>query len=274
MSTQPSWRQVWEGKSKEDVPDFVLDRGVSRSAQEVEVLSERELVDFVSPKDSETLLDVGCGTGVNLVRFHSRVRKIIGLDYTLGSLERCQNRIQTHCIQNARICLASATAIPLPDCSVDRILCVSVLQYLSDIEVGQALREFVRVLAPGGTIILHVKNLSSIYWTTLRAAKKVKTLLGRPTQCYNLRPFGWYMKQLANLNCSIQDYNSFNLLVIDGMPASLLSILQKFEFKHLNNCAGWLPFVRRHGADLKIKATAGVSRIEPGSSAATPPLTA
>src|SRR5208337_2707459 len=182
MRDSDSWRRVWEGKSRENVPDFELDRGISPRDREIENLSDQELVNFIESRESEALLDAGCGTGVNILRLHSRVRAIIGIDYAWGSLERCQKRIHAHKIKNANLCHASATAIPLPDCSVDRILCLSVMQYLNDEEFRKALREFVRVLTPGGVVILHVKNLSSVYWSTLWVAKKLKTLLGMDTR--------------------------------------------------------------------------------------------
>ena len=163
--------------------------------------------------------------------------------------------MQSHNIKNAYVYHASATAIPLPDCSVDRILCLSVLQYLDDAEFRRALREFVRVLSPGGVVILHVKNLSSVYWSTLWIAKKLKTLLGMSTRIEYFRSFGWYINQLAALNCRIVDYNSFNLLYIDHMPKRMLSFFQRIELRHHSGALFRAPFLRRHGAELKIKAS-------------------
>lgn len=271
MNNSLQWRRVWEDKSREDVPDFELDRGISPRDQEIENLSERENISFIDPGQLETLLDAGCGTGVNILRLCSRVRNIIGIDYTSGSLERCRRRIQAHQIHNAQVYLASVTAIPLPECSVDRIVCLSVLQYLNDEEVRQALKEFVRVLSPGGVCILHVKNSSSLYWSTLRVAKKLKGLLGRPTSTYYLRSFQWYLNELASLDCRVLEYKSFNLLTLDFMPRWLTYFLQRTELRHHS---GWLfrmPFVRRHGADLKIKAVVSDRRQDHSKAAAISP---
>ena len=48
--------------------------------------------------------------------------------------------------------------------------------------------EFVRVLTPGGIMILHVKNSFSLYWSTLWGVKNFKTVLGWTPQAYYL-PF-------------------------------------------------------------------------------------
>lgn len=245
---------MWEDKSKENVPDFQLDRGISPRDLEIETLSEQELVTFIEPRKSDAVLDAGCGTGVNILRLHSRVRSIVGIDYAWGLLERCQKRIQAHEIGNARLCNASTTAIPLPDRSVDRVLCLSVMQYLNDEEFRRALREFVRVLAPGGVVILHVKNLSSLYWSTLWIAKKLKAFLGISTRIEYFRSFRWYVSELESANYRILDYNSFNLLTLEGMPKGMLSFFQRFELRHHNTPLLRTPLLRRHGAELKIKA--------------------
>ena len=222
--------------------------------REIERLSEEELLNFTESANAETVLDAGCGTGVNILRLHSRVKKIIGMDYAGGSLERCQKRIQAQKLKNVHICMGTVAAIPLPDCSVDKILCLSVLQYLDDAEVREVLKEFVRVLRPGGVIILHVKNSSSLYWSTLRIAKAVKRFLGSTSRLYHLRSFRWYVHELGSLGCHIVDYNSFNLFMLEGMPRRVLSLLQRFELRHQSALAFRAPFIRRHGAELKIRA--------------------
>ena len=264
MRNSVNWRRVWEDRSRENVPDFELDRGISPRDREIEDLSEQELLKFIEPREFEALLDTGCGTGVNILRLHSGARRIIGIDYAWGLLERCQTRIQAHKIRNVHLCHASATAIPLPDRSIDRILCLSVLQYLNDDEVRKALKEFVRVLTPGGMVILHVKNLSSLYWSTLWVAKKLKSILGMSTRIEYFRSFRWYVTELEAVDCNIVDYNSFNLLTLEGMPKSMLSFLQRIELRHYGEPFFRLPFIRRHGAELKIRASVVGRELAPG----------
>jgi ubiquinone/menaquinone biosynthesis C-methylase UbiE len=248
------WRKIWENNSRGAIGDFELDRGMSPRDNEVETLSDREHVHFMEPGESEVVLDAGCGTGMNILRLHTLVRKIIGIDYAFASVERCRTKIEAHQIQNAYIALGNITAIPLPDRSVNRILCLSVLQYLNDEEVRQVLREFVRVLCTRGVIILHVKNASSLYWSTLWLAKQLKAFLGWTTGTYYLRSFRWYVNELTSLNCRILNYKSFNVLTVEFMPKYLVCCLQRFELRHHTSWLFRLPFVRRHGADLKIKA--------------------
>lgn len=255
IESSADWRAIWEDSSKQnDLTDFQLDRGMSPRDEETETLAEQEEISFIDPHVDETVLDAGCGTGVNILRVHSRVKNIVGFDYASASLTRCQKRLQNRGVRNADVYLASIAAIPLADRSMNRVLCLSVLQYLSDDEARHALRECLRVLVPGGVIVLHVKNSSSLYWFTLGIAKKLKRLLGQSTKLYNLRSFGWYEKELRAAGFRIIDYRSFNILTFHGTPMCITRVLQKAELKYRDRLPFRLWPIRRHGADLKIRA--------------------
>lgn len=255
MNKPVNWRQVWEQRSKASASDFQLDRGRDPHDQETEKLSEQNLINFIEPQATQKILDAGCGTGVNIRRIHSRVTRIIAMDYSVGSISRCKRNIEANRIENAQIYTGSVTAIPLPDRCVDKILCMSVLQYLNEQEVRRAFQEFLRVLVPGGMIILHVKNFSSLYWSTLWPAKKVIAFFKGRAQIEYVRRFYWYVNELTRLGCVVREYDSYNLLTLDLMPQRLFSSVRGFEIRHHD---GWVfssPFARRHGAELLIKAT-------------------
>jgi len=254
MNRSNDWRQFWDQKARMSVSDFEVDRLRHTQDEKIEQLSEQELIKFIAPAESEIVLDAGCGTGMNILRIHSRVKRIVGIDFSSELLQRCRRRIQEHGIANAEVQEANVTAVPLPSCSVDKVLCMSVLHYLNDLEVRQALTEFVRVLRPGGVMVFHVKNLSSLYWATLRPAKKLKEVLKRTNLIEHVRRVRWYSDELASLGCSVEDYDSFNLFIIDKMPEKLVSAVRGFEIRHHNDVFFRSSFARSHGAELMIKA--------------------
>jgi SAM-dependent methyltransferase len=87
------------------------------------------------------LLDVGCGRKPFEKDFAPFVEKYWGLEYSPESGYR-GNR--------ADFC-GDASALPLPDKSVDTILCTEVFEHLPNPE--KTAQEFARVLRPGGTLI-------------------------------------------------------------------------------------------------------------------------
>jgi ubiquinone/menaquinone biosynthesis C-methylase UbiE len=253
MEKATDWKQFWEERSGNAASDFEFDHGLTPGA-EVEALSKHELLNFIDPKSDERIFDAGCGTGGNILLLHSKVKRIVGMDYSRGAVERCRRRIQSNNIGNAEVRQGSITQVPLPDSSVDKVLCMSVLQYVDDNEVKLAFKEFARILKDRGVLVLHVKNISSLYLATLWMAKRAKLLLGMGTKVEHYRSYGWYVRELESSGFTVLDYNSFQFFTVEGMPRSVVRFLQKLELKHRNKFPLRLGFLRRHGSELKIKA--------------------
>jgi ubiquinone/menaquinone biosynthesis C-methylase UbiE len=254
MNDPVNWRDFWEEKAAKSVSDYEFDRGMFPREEEIEDLSKRELLAFIDPQPADIILDVGCGTGNNVFLLHSSVRRMIGMDCAKGALDRCQRRIETHRIESVELIHGDATHLPSPDNAVDKVLCMSVFQYLDDAEVRTALKEFSRVLKSGGMLILHVKNKSSLYLSTLCVAKKLKMFLGRQTKLEHFRSYRWYITELRDAGFEVLAYNSFNILMIELMPKKWVMSFQKWELKRHNKFPFRIGFLRRRGADLKIKA--------------------
>lgn len=254
MSRSKEWKNFWDERSAKATSDFNFDRGGSPRGPEIESLSERELLDFIDAKPDEVLFDAGCGTGANILLLHSKVKRIVGMDYSQGAIDRCQRRIDSNGVGSVEVSQGSITQVPLPERSVDKIICMSVLQYMDDAEVKTAFKEFTRVLNDGGIVVLHVKNLSSLYLSTLWTVKRMKSLLGRTTNLEYFRTFGWYVKTLQSFGFEIVHYSSLNVLMLERMPRRLLLFLQKIELRNHNKGLFKLGFIRRRGSDLKIKA--------------------
>src|SRR4029434_5828124 len=82
------------------------------------------------------VIDAGCGEGVLVDEFHSAL-DIIGVDPNYSS---------------ANVRTGSVTALPFPNASFDRGLCLDVLEHLTFPEQSQALAELFRVVKPGGEL--------------------------------------------------------------------------------------------------------------------------
>lgn len=98
------------------------------------------------------ILDAGCGTGANLQALR-RYGRSFGVDILPLAVACCRQR------GLADTALASVDALPFSDGSFDLVTSFDVLYHLSVREDGAALREFRRVLRPGGMLFLRVPAL-------------------------------------------------------------------------------------------------------------------
>ena len=136
-------------------------------------------------------LDAGCGTGT-LARWLVRERgfSVVAID---GSEQMLLNASQEPGIEYRRVDVINTG---FPQGSFDGVLCSSVLEYLSSVEA--ALREFWRILKPGGTLIASIPNasvrvripLKTVYWVTRPLGRKRwYTFLDHSKHCYSAAVF-------------------------------------------------------------------------------------
>lgn len=103
----------------------------------------------------ETVLDIGCGAGVDLLLAARKVGsqgRAIGIDMTEAMRERARTSALAAGLTNVVIRSADATALPLPDSSVDVVISNGVLNLVP--EKDKAFAEIWRVLRPGGRLQL------------------------------------------------------------------------------------------------------------------------
>src|SRR5207249_7751330 len=102
MSTNKvrDWKGFFDEKAEQAPSNFEYDRGTSPRAKEIERLSTEELLQFVDPQPWETIFDAGCGSGANISLLHSKVKQIIGMDYSEGAVARCERRLVQNGIGN------------------------------------------------------------------------------------------------------------------------------------------------------------------------------
>ena len=112
----------------------------------------------LSARPGETVLDAGCGTGLTTRRLVSIGCRVTALDLSAGSLRRLRQRVGGLV---PRLVQGDLTALPFPDAAFDRVLCANALQQLAGTDARRrCLRELVRVLRPGGRLVLTVQQHS------------------------------------------------------------------------------------------------------------------
>jgi ubiquinone/menaquinone biosynthesis C-methylase UbiE len=115
------------------------------------------LVDFSTYK-GKYLLEIGCGVGVDLVRFARAGAIVTGVDLSTTSIELTRRNFAQHDLA-ADLLVMNGEALQFPDDMFDVVYAHGVLQYTAN--PNQMISEIHRVLKPGGEAILMVYNRNS-----------------------------------------------------------------------------------------------------------------
>ena len=102
---------------------------------------------------SDTLLDVGAGTGLLALAAAPRVAHVTALDVSPAMCERLETKRRRLAVENVEVLVGSATELPLADGTVDVVVSNYCFHHLSDAEKARALAEIWRVLRPGGRLV-------------------------------------------------------------------------------------------------------------------------
>jgi ubiquinone/menaquinone biosynthesis C-methylase UbiE len=107
---------------------------------------KRSAFDGLAGLEGATVLEIGAGTGANIDLLAPGTH-LIALEPSLAMHDRLRQRCEAVGLE-VTVLPTGAEAIPLPDDSVDEVICSLVLCTVHD--PAQALREVRRVLRPGG----------------------------------------------------------------------------------------------------------------------------
>lgn len=106
------------------------------------------------PQSSWTVLDVGCGFANNLVPFADIGCECHGVDLH-PQIAATAHEVMAKRGYEVEICTGSNRDLPYPDSHFDLLLSVNTLHYeSSELDLLSALREFRRVLKPGGGLYI------------------------------------------------------------------------------------------------------------------------
>lgn len=144
------------------------------------------------------LLDVGGGTGRVAQPYQDLVDKLIVTDVSPAMLRQAQEK-------GLRLTVAAgAEQLPFPTASFSRVLVVDALHHFAD--QRQAIGELIRVLGPGGRLVIEEPDLNHLTVKLVALAEKVALMRSRffyPAQIaemvasYQLQPHIERGEQLA-----------------------------------------------------------------------------
>jgi SAM-dependent methyltransferase len=124
---------------------------------------------FVDARVGETVLDLGCGAGLDLFLYAKQVGptgRLFGLDLSEAMLAKARNNLAAVGMSNVEWLHAAADAIPLPDNSVDLVTANGIFNLSPDKDA--VMRDVARVLRVGGRTIFAEIVLKSELPTEIR----------------------------------------------------------------------------------------------------------
>lgn len=136
-----------------------------------------------------SLLDLGCGAGVLSEKLIESGYAVTAADASPDMIALTRDRLKRFPPASHRLVQANCLSLPFADGEFDLVVCLGMFGYFD--EVSRALSEIRRVLKPGGTLIISVRNKHTQYLFDLFQLLKhpfrllralLRRLVGRPRQ--------------------------------------------------------------------------------------------
>lgn len=112
-----------------------------------------DVLKIVSAKGTQTILDVGCGTGTVSIDIAGKnpSSEVVGIEVVEDLVSQCNFNAKVLGINNVSFKLGDVMHLDIEEGSVDTIICLFMLHHLGDVSL--ALENISRVLKSGGSVI-------------------------------------------------------------------------------------------------------------------------
>jgi 2-polyprenyl-3-methyl-5-hydroxy-6-metoxy-1,4-benzoquinol methylase len=209
-------------------PDLLVKFGFSKSYKPRDVKFKKYLGLLGIKKDGK-VLDVGCGEGIFLARV-ARTYKAVGtgVDISKKSIETAWQWQKL----GLKFKVVQATKLPFPDESFNHVLSFDVLEHIRN--QSKALAEMVRVLKPGGGLLIYTINRNQHYtwnfWLNKLGVDVYKRVAHDSSLFLEPR---WVKKELERMGIGVERlelYGSFFTLALDEAIMLFILGLKKLGF--------------------------------------------
>jgi len=118
--------------------------------------------------------DIGCGPAFTLIPLLRKGWTITAIDISDEMIARARKNIEAAGLDPDKVSFSTGNieALPYADGQFDSVICAGVIEYLR--EDTKALNELFRILKPGGTLVITVRNKGCLFrlWDALIPVRK------------------------------------------------------------------------------------------------------
>ena len=117
----------------------------------------KHVLKLLAPNSNDTILDIGCGSGLWSSSLNYIVNDLCSLDINVSKLHTNKKR-NFLVFSNTNFVGATATSIPFIDNAFDKIICIDVIEHIPNDRA--AISEIYRVLKPSGKLVITTLNIN------------------------------------------------------------------------------------------------------------------
>ena len=196
------------------------------------------------------ILDVGCGTGRWLRRFGELGFSPIGVDATFGMLSIARSHRTT-----APLAVGLASSLPFSEAAFDAVSDITVVQHIPYELQSKALQEMVRVLRPGGRMIL------------------LELIRGKGSHIFPRPPLEW-IREAESCGTNLVNYFGHEFFFPDRLFASLAQTFSARSSRGVNPVQSSQPGCGFHKQSVSRRIYWQLRRLTVPFSAWTDPIVA
>jgi dolichol-phosphate mannosyltransferase len=199
------WDAYWDRKERPSTMAYeLIAAGYRRSI----IKRQLERFIFANFPDGSRLLHAGCGSGQVDVELNSRM-EVTAVDISPSALRVYRrNNPRAYAVRHASI-----LDLPFEAASFDGVYNLGVLEHFTRDEIGVILAEFLRVLRPGGKVVIFWPHARATSVAVLRGAHWLfNNVLKRPTEFHPaeislLKSREWAQEIVRDAGFRITDYS-------------------------------------------------------------------
>ncbi len=209
------------------------------------------ILQALAGKPGERILDVGSGPGHQVFELSAVVGRdghVAGVDLAESAVAIARRRCAD--LGNVTFHVGEATKLPFDDGSLDRVMSSQVFEYLDD--VPGAITEMLRVLKPGGRVLIHDTDWGALLWHSSdpdRMKKVMRAWDAHLTDPHLPQSLGTKLVSAGFTDIAVEP---FVQLETDYDPASASGILMEFIEGYVQTEGISAEAAEAWSADLKV----------------------